>query len=105
MTRALDSFSDLLRPHGTTLTRRELLSLFGRGAIVSPFAAQELLATGASGHQQSQAIAPDERLGTDELLEEIVSRAFQFFWNEAGPHTGLVRDRALADGTPDPRPV
>jgi hypothetical protein len=105
MIRALDSFSDLLRPHGTTLTRRELLSLFGRGAIVSPFAAHELLATGASGRRQSQAIPPDERLSTDELLEEIVSRAFQFFWNEAGPHTGLVRDRALADGTADPRRV
>ena len=41
---------------------------------------------------------PEWRLTDDELLEEIVSRGFLFFWNEAGKQTGLVRDRALADG-------
>ena len=32
------------------------------------------------------------------LLEDLERAAFEFFWNEADPHTGLVRDRANADG-------
>ena len=38
-------------------------------------------------------------LTEDELLEEIVKRAFDFFWTEAGQRTGLVKDRARADGS------
>ena len=38
-------------------------------------------------------------LGTDEqLLDEIQRAAFDFFWNEASPATGQVKDRALANG-------
>lgn len=37
--------------------------------------------------------------GTDEqLLEEIERASFDFFWTEASPVTGQVKDRALADG-------
>jgi hypothetical protein len=37
--------------------------------------------------------------GTDEqLLEEIQRASFEFFWNEASPNTGQVKDRALAEG-------
>ncbi len=32
------------------------------------------------------------------LLDELQRTSFDFFWNEADPYTGLVRDRALADG-------
>ncbi|MDQ2950551.1 MAG: hypothetical protein M3Y27_32220 [Acidobacteriota bacterium] len=42
----------------------------------------------------------------DRFLEDLSRRSFQFFWEQADPGTGLVRDRALADnGTPDPRPT
>lgn len=82
-------------------TRREMLWLMAKGALAIPLATQDLFATARRG-QQTQ-VPPDWRLTDDELLEEIVSRAFLFFWNEAGPHTGLVRDRALADGGPDAR--
>jgi len=34
----------------------------------------------------------------DALLEEIERTAFDFFWNEASPTTGQVKDRALAAG-------
>jgi hypothetical protein len=33
-----------------------------------------------------------------ELLDQMERASFEFFWNEADPHTGLVRDRAQADG-------
>jgi len=37
--------------------------------------------------------------GTDErLLDEIQRATFNFFWNEASPKTGQVKDRALAQG-------
>lgn len=37
--------------------------------------------------------------GTDEqLLEEMQRATFDFFWNEASPRTGQVKDRALANG-------
>ena len=34
----------------------------------------------------------------DGLLDEIERTAFEFFWNEAGPSTGQVKDRALVNG-------
>ena len=41
----------------------------------------------------------------DQFLEDLSHRCFRFFWEQANPETGLVRDRALADsGDPDPRP-
>jgi hypothetical protein len=77
-----------------------------KGALAYPFAAGGLSAAlGSTTYPQQQPMPPELRLTDDQLLEEIVSRAFSFFWNEAGPHTGLVRDRALADGGPDPRRV
>ena len=37
--------------------------------------------------------------GTDEqLLDEVERASFDFFWNEASPRTGQVKDRALARG-------
>jgi len=40
----------------------------------------------------------------DQFLEDLSHRSFLFFWEQADPGTGLVRDRALADSaTPDPR--
>ncbi|MBV9572961.1 MAG: hypothetical protein JOY93_02815, partial [Acidobacteriales bacterium] len=32
------------------------------------------------------------------LLDELERASFDFFWTQADPHTGLVRDRANADG-------
>ena len=86
--------------HG--LTRREMLSLLAKGALTYPLSASALRALAL---RPSQAVPPDWRLTSEELLEEIVSRGFLFFWNEASKHTGLVRDRALADGGPDKRRI
>jgi hypothetical protein len=42
----------------------------------------------------------------DEFLEDLSRRSFRFFWEQADPTTGLVRDRALADSAaPDARTV
>jgi hypothetical protein len=84
-------------------TRREMLSLLAKGALACPLMGKGNLFAAASRVAQQSKVPPEWQLTDDELLEEIVSRAFLFFWNEAGPKTGLVRDRALADGTPDNR--
>ena len=93
------------RREGRLLSRRQMLSMLAKGAFSYPLAKTGLSAAVAKHHQQSQAAPPEWQLADDELLEEIVSRAFLFFWSEANPHTGLVRDRALADGGPDPRRI
>ena len=80
------------------LSRREILRLSGMGLLASP-----LLATTSC---QKQARLPFvEPAGTpyegtdDQLLNEIQRASFDFFWNEASPNTGQVKDRALANGS------
>ena len=36
----------------------------------------------------------------DALLEDLSKRSFLFFWEQADPNTGIVRDRSRTDGTP-----
>jgi hypothetical protein len=38
-------------------------------------------------------------LEEDRFLEQIERACFQFFWDEASPYTGLVKDRSQANGT------
>jgi hypothetical protein len=104
----LPTLLSLPRPSGSSpaRTRREVLSLLAKGLLSYPFATTALYGAEPKGHSgQAQAVPPETRLTDDELLEEVVSRAFQFFWYEADARTGLVRDRALADGTPDGRRI
>jgi hypothetical protein len=59
-----------------------------------------------AGLPAALAAAPRRRLtrAEDAFLEDLSRRGFQFFWEQADPNTGLVRDRALADvAAPDPR--
>jgi len=91
---------------GHGLTRREILSLMGKGALATLLIGPKSF--GAALKIQSeprQSSPPDWQLSDAALLEEIISSGFRYFWNEANPRTGLVRDRALADGGADPRRV
>jgi hypothetical protein len=38
----------------------------------------------------------------DRFLEDLSRRAFLFFWEQADPATGIIRDRARTDGAPSP---
>lgn len=84
------------------VNRRQALRILGRGALTLPLTRLSVLAQSGATFPQ-QAVPAASRLTDEELLEEIVSRAFLYFWNEASPRTGLVRDRALADGGSDKR--
>jgi hypothetical protein len=35
----------------------------------------------------------------DAFLEELERASFRYFWEEANPYTGLIKDRSQADGT------
>jgi hypothetical protein len=36
----------------------------------------------------------------DQFLEDLSRRSFMFFWEQADPHTGIIRDRSKTDGSP-----
>jgi hypothetical protein len=81
------------------LTRRELLALIAKGALAAPLLSSTLFSRVQNDQSLSRQSLPDAwELSDEALLEEIVSRGFLYFWNEASPRTGFVRDRALADG-------
>jgi len=44
--------------------------------------------------------APRLSTSDDAFLEDLSKRSFRFFWEQADPKTGLVADRARANGTP-----
>ncbi|MGC1619091.1 MAG: glucoamylase family protein [Candidatus Acidiferrum sp.] len=77
--------------------RREWIRLGGLGLIVSSFGS----VLGRLARPQAS-FAPPNRpsfQGTDDqLLDEVQRASFDFFWNEASPKTGQVKDRALVNG-------
>jgi hypothetical protein len=79
------------------LTRREIMRICGMGLLASPLGAIESRAKQATQSFAEPTGTPYE--GTDEqLLDEVQRASFDFFWNEASPKTGQVKDRALANG-------
>jgi hypothetical protein len=77
------------------LTRRQMIEVCGKAALLYP-----LLGVFSCGRSSGGMIAPASGYtGTDtQLLDELERAAFQFFWSEASPSTGLVKDRALVNG-------
>ena len=78
-------------------TRRDVLRLGALGLLGVPLAG----IAGACRQKRTDFTLPNGTpyQGTDEqLLDDIQKRSFEFFWNEASPQTGQVKDRALANG-------
>ncbi len=73
-------------------TRREFLRSCLTGAAVLSLSQKEF-ASMLSLHRESRDGASDVV-----LLDEMQRASFDFFWNEADPTSGLVRDRAKANG-------
>ena len=72
-------------------SRRQFLRGAITGIATLPFAKGVLAADLAP---PPTLVSPED----DVLLDELERSAFEFFWNEADPRTGLIRDRANADG-------
>lgn len=58
-----------------------------------------LLVLASSAYPQT---SPRQKLSAHDaaFLEDLSRRSFRFFWERADPNTGLVSDRARADGSP-----
>src|SRR6266550_2699178 len=73
-----------------------------RVALLTSLLALAVLSTGAACRQrplvapaaQRQTISRDD----DAFLEDLSRRTFMFFWEQADPATGIVRDRSRTDG-------
>ena len=113
--RRRDRSSD--RPSSTASARLPLVSApFLRGESVISVLSGSLvpiallfltLAAGCAPQaSRSSAPAPAERQRSsvsaedDALLEDLSKRSFLFFWEQADPSTGIVRDRARTTGSP-----
>lgn len=63
-----------------------------------------LLMDTSAWHASSSATIPTGKVSLskqeDDFLEDLSQRTFRFFWEQADPHTGLVRDRARTDASP-----
>ena len=72
------------------LTRRQLLRSCGGLALAPTLAA--LTACKPKTSTTPAAVDPNQ------MLDEIQRAIFDFFWTEASPETGQVKDRALVNG-------
>ena len=83
----------------TGITRRELLRYAAKAAFVSPAIALLSLQAGCgSGPFVNATQPPPPPVSDDEFLDQIEHAAFLYFWEQASPTTGLVKDRAVASG-------
>jgi len=88
------------------LTRRDLLRQGARAGLCAPLLWRSPLAL-AGLHQETQAPPSGQGTGVspffqvdEAFLEELENAHFLFFWEQANPDTGIVRDRCNAI-TPD----
>lgn len=77
-------------------TRRQFLG--STGLALASLALGGALADGCGGTKISIGPSPPGLLTDDHLLETIESAAFPYFWNQASPTTGLVKDRTHWQG-------
>jgi hypothetical protein len=79
-------------------TRREVLQVGGRLLLAAPFVSVPLDTFANQAAATKPPVGP--YAGTDEqLLDDIQQTAFRFFWDQAHPKTGFVKDRARTSGT------
>jgi hypothetical protein len=82
-------------------TRRRLLAHLGRFVAISSLPSVPFFPIGCGSGRPSHSPTPPGAgyAGTDDqLLEEMEKAAFLFFWEQADPTTGQVKDRAFATG-------
>lgn len=78
------------------MKRREFLKTAGSSLVLAPLLSQETLIYGA------QTVAAPFTKEDEAFLEELERACLRFFWETAEPTTGLVPDRAHADGSNRP---
>jgi hypothetical protein len=63
------------------------------------------LAAAPTARSSVEALSQQAAIGkdADAFLEDLSRRSFMFFWEQADPATGIIRDRSRTDGTPNPQ--
>ncbi len=79
-------------------TRRELLQMGGRLLLLAPLSATSSLYACSDRESKPLSTTAPYSGTDDQLLDEIERTAFQFFWEQANPKTGFVKDRAKTSG-------
>jgi len=80
-------------------TRRQWLAGALKAALAYPVFNMGLATPSCGGRKnQTQPPPPPYTGSDDQLMDEIQRAAFDFFWTEASPTTGQIKDRALATG-------
>ena len=79
------------------LTRRELLARLGKTILISPLLGSSLLSV-SCGESKTREASGLKDLDDDAFLDAVERAAFLYFWEQASPTTGQVKDRALANG-------
>jgi hypothetical protein len=80
------------------VTRRKWLAQLVRAAMSTPFLSLGLIGSSCRRNGAFREPGPPPPASDDALLDEIERAGFQFFWEQASPSTGQVKDRALAYG-------
>ncbi len=82
---------------------RSLLAILFLGTVVAcgrtpaeTSASTQTAAASPGQGRSSDTLAADD----DAFLEDLSRRSFMFFWEQADPTTGIVRDRSRTDGSP-----
>src|SRR5579859_6060779 len=80
------------------MTRRDLLLACGRLGLLAPIAGIASSVFGSRTVRNVDAGPAALTHAQEALLEEVQRAICLFFWEQADPATGLVKDRALAAG-------
>lgn len=81
-------------------TRRDFLRSFGNAALVASLLGGGFFdAACGSSVSVNTGTTPGGAPTNDQLMEAIENAAFQFFWYQANTSTGLIKDRAIYQGT------
>jgi hypothetical protein len=80
-------------------TRRQFLLRGSRLLLVAPLFSFAGSPSCSSSTSQSSSAGSGYTGTDDQLLDDIERAAFNFFWEQANPSTGFVKDRARASGS------
>ena len=84
-------------PNRKNLSRRDLLKIAGLGICLPFTGGLQSLSAASPEEQHTKAAPPPTQTflspADDELLEELEKADFQYFWEQANPQTGMVKDR------------
>ncbi|MBV9574166.1 MAG: hypothetical protein JOY93_08940, partial [Acidobacteriales bacterium] len=81
------------------LNRREMVRLVVKAAAAFPVIAPSLLNLGCGGGASNSSTSnQNPAVSDDQFLDNLERASFLFFWEQASPVTGQVKDRATASG-------